>query len=80
MAKNIKNNKKIMFKNTKSIIKIVFENTNYIILYGNLAKSFFFLFLCNVKQLKLNRYEQNFEGNSSPNADDGFCGKLFKTK
>ena len=32
-----------------------------------------FLFLCNVKQLKQNRYEQNFEGNSSHNADDGFC-------
>ncbi len=37
-----------MSENTKLIIKIVFENTNCIILYGNLAKSRFFLFLCKV--------------------------------
>ena len=46
-----------MFENTKSIVKIVFINTNCIILYGDLAKSRFFSFLCNIKQLKQNRYE-----------------------
>jgi hypothetical protein len=35
-----------------------------------------FLFLCSLKQLKQNRYEQNFEGNGSPNVDDGFCGGM----
>jgi len=50
MFKNTKILYKVMFKNTKSIIKIVFENTNCIILHFNLAKSRFFLFLCNVKQ------------------------------
>ena len=80
MFKNIKSDKIVMFKNTKYIIKIVFENTNCIILCGNLAKSRFFLFLCSVKQLKQNQYEQNFEGNSSHNANDGFCGGLHKTR
>ena len=64
-----------MFENTKSIVKIVFINTNCIILYGDLAKSRFFSFLCNIKQLKQNRYEQNFEGNGNPNADD--CGSFY---
>lgn len=69
-----------MFKNTKSIIKIVFENTNCIILHFNLAKSRIFLFLCSLKQLKQNRYEQNFEDDSGHNADDGFCGGLQQTR
>ncbi len=46
-----------MFKNTNLIIKIVYENINCIIRHGNLVKSRFFLFLCNIKQLKRNRYE-----------------------
>jgi hypothetical protein len=44
--------------------------------HHKLAKSRFFSFLCSLKQLKLNQYEQNFEGDSSPNADDGFCGGI----
>ena len=63
-----------MCENTNFVIKIVFVNTNCIILHFYLAKSRFFLFLCNLKHLKQNRYEQNFEGDSSPNADDVFCG------
>ena len=58
----------------------MFLNTNFKTLHTQLAKSWYILFLCNVKQLKQNGYEQNFEGNSSPNADDGFCGGMYKTR
>jgi hypothetical protein len=39
-----------------------------------------FSFLCNVKQLKHKQYEQDFDGDSSHNADDVFCGGMYKTK
>ena len=68
-----------MFINTKIISIIVFLNTNFKILYPKLVISCFISFLCNVKQRKQNGYEQNFEGDSSHNANDGFCGGLQQT-
>ena len=68
-----------MFVNTKVILKIVFLNTNFKIWYPEFAISCFISFLCNVKQIKQDGYEQNYEGNGSSNADGGFCGGLHKT-
>ena len=69
-----------MFVNTKLVSKKVLLNTNLKIQHHNLAISCFILFLCNVKQLKQNGYEQNFEGNSCSNADDGFYGGMQQAR
>ena len=66
----------MMFLNIKYGLKTVFINTSFRISHPKLAIFRFFSFLCSFNPVKQNGYEKNYEGNSSPNADDVICGGL----